>query len=293
MLQKLFAKFDRDSTKYKLYKLCTIGDAYVAVSEPVTEDNQDYDPVEGTSLVLRMAQSMISNILDVRERLNIPNLNMRIGLHYGTCVGGVIGSGRLRYDLWGMDVLTGNMMESNGQPGKVNVSAVLKDFLVKHFPGKFKFRFNKTVCVIDKTVDSYIIYPAGEGPDDEAAAGQGEGSSSGPRRDESRRKSRCPRPAPKTETGRPPQGLHKETKGDKRRQRRQKETKETKGDRRRQRRQEKEKGKEGKGRRQEETEGGGRRQKETAEKERRQQTNCLLSPYLCLLSPPNCLLFGD
>lgn len=34
-----------------------------------------------------------------------------------------------------MDVLTGNMMESNGQPGKVNVSAVLRDFLLKHFPG--------------------------------------------------------------------------------------------------------------------------------------------------------------
>lgn len=34
-----------------------------------------------------------------------------------------------------MDVLTGNMMESNGQPGKVNVSAILRDFLLKHFPG--------------------------------------------------------------------------------------------------------------------------------------------------------------
>lgn len=170
MLQKLFAKFDRDSTKYKLYKLCTIGDAYVAVSEPVTEDNEDYDPVEGTGLVLTMAQSMITNILEVRDRLNIPSLNMRIGLHYGTCVGGVIGSGRLRYDLWGMDVLTGNMMESNGQPGKVNVSAVLRDFLLKHFPGKFTFRFNKTVCVINKTVDSYIIYPAGEATDEETTA---------------------------------------------------------------------------------------------------------------------------
>ncbi|KAL8451743.1 hypothetical protein Emed_001905 [Eimeria media] len=172
MLQKLFAKFDRDSTKYKLYKLCTIGDAYVAVSEPVTEDNDDYDPVEGTSLVLTMAQSMITNILEVRERLNIPSLNMRIGLHYGTCVGGVIGSGRLRYDLWGMDVLTGNMMESNGQPGKVNVSAVLRDFLLKHFPGKFHFRFNKTVCVINRTVDSYIIHPAGELSEDGSGVAQ-------------------------------------------------------------------------------------------------------------------------
>ncbi|KFG29723.1 adenylate/guanylate cyclase catalytic domain protein, partial [Toxoplasma gondii FOU] len=39
MLQKLFAKFDKDSTKFGLYKLCTIGDAYVAVSEPVTAEN--------------------------------------------------------------------------------------------------------------------------------------------------------------------------------------------------------------------------------------------------------------
>ncbi|KAL8440448.1 hypothetical protein Efla_005590 [Eimeria flavescens] len=172
MLQKLFARFDRDSTKYKLYKLCTIGDAYVAVSEPVTEDNDDYDPVEGTSLVLTMAQSMITNIREVRERLDIPSLNMRIGLHYGTCVGGVIGSGRLRYDLWGMDVLTGNMMESNGEPGKVNVSAVLRDFLLKHFPGKFHFRFNKTVCVINRTVDSYIIHPAGEASEEDAGTAQ-------------------------------------------------------------------------------------------------------------------------
>lgn len=42
---------------------------------------QDYDPVEGTSLVLTMAQSMITNILEVRDRLNIPSLSMRIGTH--------------------------------------------------------------------------------------------------------------------------------------------------------------------------------------------------------------------
>lgn len=81
-----------------------------------------------------MANAMIDKIREVRERLNIPQLNMRIGLHYGKCVGGVIGSGRLRYDLWGIDVLTGNMMESNGIPGKINVSEVLKNFLEEQFP---------------------------------------------------------------------------------------------------------------------------------------------------------------
>eukprot|EP00920_Eleutheroschizon_duboscqi_P034413 GHVT01082609.1.p1 GENE.GHVT01082609.1~~GHVT01082609.1.p1 ORF type:complete len:1166 (+),score=131.50 GHVT01082609.1:275-3772(+) len=158
MLQKLFAKFDRNSTKFGLYKLCTIGDAYVAVSEPVTEDNEDYDPVDGTERVLEMATSMIDNIMEVRERLGIPQLSMRIGLHYGKCVGGVIGSGRLRYDLWGMDVLTGNMMESEGSPGKINVSEPLKQFLLEYFPGRFTFEFNRSVFVINTYVDSYLVY---------------------------------------------------------------------------------------------------------------------------------------
>ncbi|SOV84329.1 guanylyl cyclase, putative [Plasmodium sp.] len=87
LLQKLFAKFDNDSTKYGLYKLCTIGDAYVAISEPVTEDNKDYDPVDG----------------------------------------GVIGSGRLRYDLWGIDVLTGNLMENKKEVESSNNSKLLQN----------------------------------------------------------------------------------------------------------------------------------------------------------------------
>lgn len=52
MLQQLFARFDRDSTRFQLYKLCTIGDAYVAVSEPVTEDNIEWNPVEGAERIL-------------------------------------------------------------------------------------------------------------------------------------------------------------------------------------------------------------------------------------------------
>ncbi|CAA9988409.1 guanylyl cyclase, putative [Plasmodium knowlesi strain H] len=157
LLQKLFAKFDNDSTKYGLYKLCTIGDAYVAISEPVTEDNQDYDPVDGTERVLEMAYSMIRIIKEIREKLCIPNLNMRIGLHYGSCVGGVIGSGRLRYDLWGIDVLTGNLMESNGVPGKINVSETLKNFLLQQFKNRFIFKPHSTVRVIYKDVKSFII----------------------------------------------------------------------------------------------------------------------------------------
>lgn len=78
---------------------------------------------------------MVNIVKKIRQQLNIPLLNMRVGLHYGRCVGGVIGSGRLRYDIWGTDVLIANAMESNGESGKVCVSEVLKDFIEKYLPG--------------------------------------------------------------------------------------------------------------------------------------------------------------
>lgn len=52
MLQNLFARFDRNSTKFGLYKLCTIGDAYVAVSEPTTAEDAAATAADGTEGVL-------------------------------------------------------------------------------------------------------------------------------------------------------------------------------------------------------------------------------------------------
>lgn len=71
MLQQLFAKFDRDSTRLGLYKLCTIGDAYVAVSEPVTGAADENLAVDAAEHVLEMAHAMIANIHLVRERLAV------------------------------------------------------------------------------------------------------------------------------------------------------------------------------------------------------------------------------
>jgi hypothetical protein len=57
MLQHLFASFDRDSTRFGLFKLCTIGDAYIAVSEPMMEENSDSNPIEGAERILEYADS--------------------------------------------------------------------------------------------------------------------------------------------------------------------------------------------------------------------------------------------
>ncbi|EKX73567.1 guanylyl cyclase, putative [Theileria equi strain WA] len=157
LLQKLFANFDRNTTQFGLYKLCTIGDAYVAVSEPATEPTNEQTIINDIEGVLQMASSMLRIIKELRETFNIPGLNMRIGLHFGTSIGGVIGSGRLRYDLWGMDIYTANKIESHGVPGMICVSERLKDIMYTIFPNRFTFKFNTEIQVINETVNSYII----------------------------------------------------------------------------------------------------------------------------------------
>lgn len=77
---------------------------------------------------------MLDDINEVRAITGNQSLNMRIGLHFGNCLGGIVGSGRLRYDVWGLDVLIGNLIESNGIPGCVVVSEALKQFLDASFP---------------------------------------------------------------------------------------------------------------------------------------------------------------
>ena len=87
-------------------------------------------------------------------------LNMRIGLHVGRVVAGVIGTKKLRYDIWGTDVLTAVKMESNGIPGEVCVS----DTMRKYLEGPFQFEKHKNVELTGfnkdgskKTIDSYKL----------------------------------------------------------------------------------------------------------------------------------------
>ena len=59
-------------------------------------------------------------------------LNMRIGLHHGEFAAGVIGSNQLRFDIWGEDVLMGNQMESDGEPGRICCSATFVEVSQRH-----------------------------------------------------------------------------------------------------------------------------------------------------------------
>uniref|UniRef100_A0A0G4H3R3 P-type phospholipid transporter n=1 Tax=Chromera velia CCMP2878 TaxID=1169474 RepID=A0A0G4H3R3_9ALVE len=126
---------------------------------PSGDEPPDAMAVDGCDRMFKFAHAIMGHIGTVRERLKIPNLDMRIGMHFGKCVGGVIGSGRLRYDIWGLDVLTGTAMEQNGIPGKIVASAALKSFVnrVPEFEHRFEWKFHKEVTVQDKNTRTYVV----------------------------------------------------------------------------------------------------------------------------------------
>jgi class 3 adenylate cyclase len=126
MLNHYFTAFDYLSAHYEIEKIKTIGDAYMAATGILRED-------EGA--LERLAQLSLAMLQEV-ERLNKAQgltLQLRIGLHFGPVTAGVIGKQKFIYDLWGDTVNTAARLESHGVPGKVQVSEVVKHRLNAQF----------------------------------------------------------------------------------------------------------------------------------------------------------------
>jgi class 3 adenylate cyclase/CheY-like chemotaxis protein len=119
-LDRYFLRFDQLLAACGMEKLKTIGDAYMAaagVPEPTGSHALD---AAVFALGLREA---VAEIGRGQEAAGLPVFPIRIGLHTGPLVAGVIGEQRFLYDLWGDTVNTASRMESKGEPGRINVSA--------------------------------------------------------------------------------------------------------------------------------------------------------------------------
>lgn len=115
-LERCFAAFDDIVDRYGVTKLKTIGDAYMAVGGlPVANNTHAFDVVRAG---LDMA-AWIDEPTDGRPRVPF---KVRIGVHTGPLVAGVIGKRRFLYDVWGDTVNVAARMESSGEPGRVNIS---------------------------------------------------------------------------------------------------------------------------------------------------------------------------
>lgn len=122
ILNNLFQRFDSLCKKHNCEKISTLGDCYYCVSGcPEPRTDHAYCCVE-------MGLSMIQAIKQFDQEKN-EGVNMRVGVHTGTVLCGIVGTNRFKFDVWSNDVTLANRMESTGKPGMVHISEKTLEFL--------------------------------------------------------------------------------------------------------------------------------------------------------------------
>jgi len=127
LLNTVYSKLDILADTYGIEKIKTIGDAYMAIS-----DSRE-DTVDHKLKMLTFAKEILSICSDIILK-NGKTLEVRIGIHSGPTVTGVIGTKKLSYDVWGDAVNTAARMESYGEPGTIQVSREFYDSII-HIDG--------------------------------------------------------------------------------------------------------------------------------------------------------------
>ncbi len=129
-LDRFFFQFDSLAEKYRIEKIKTIGDAYMCAGG-IPERNRT-NPVEVVLAALEMQQYM-QFMKDDPAKTAARFWDIRIGIHTGTVIAGVVGHKKITYDIWGDTVNTASRMESSGEPGKINISGTTYEFVKEYF----------------------------------------------------------------------------------------------------------------------------------------------------------------
>jgi class 3 adenylate cyclase len=141
-LDKFFFHFDSVVEKYGIEKIKTIGDAYMCAGG-IPEKNRT-NPVEVILAGLEMQQYM-NKLKESSLLQGMKYWDIRIGIHTGTVIAGVVGHKKLSYDIWGDTVNTASRMESSGEAGKINISGTtyefVRDFFICEHRGKMPVKY--------------------------------------------------------------------------------------------------------------------------------------------------------
>ncbi|XP_042283960.1 adenylate cyclase type 8 isoform X2 [Thunnus albacares] len=161
MLNELFARFDRLAHEHHCLRIKILGDCYYCVSG-LPEPRQDH-----AHCCVEMGLSMIKTIRYVRSRTK-HDIDMRIGIHSGSVLCGVLGLRKWQFDVWSWDVDIANKLESGGIPGRIHISKAALDCLngdyeVEEGHGKdrndFLRRHNIETYLIKQPEESLLTLP--------------------------------------------------------------------------------------------------------------------------------------
>lgn len=156
-LDDSFAKFDDVVGKLKIEKIKTSGDAYMCVGGiPIRNQTNPIDCV----LAAFQFQKYMLQKREIREGTGKPQWHLRIGLHTGALVAGVVGKRKFLYDVWGDTVNTAARMETSAEQGMINISGATYEYIKDYFECEYR---GKLPVKNKGAIDMYYVTNIKEG----------------------------------------------------------------------------------------------------------------------------------
>lgn len=150
-LQYYFGHFDDITEKYFVEKIKTIGDAYMCVGGlPLRNRSHPFDVV----LTAMEFQHFVSEANKKKIAQGRKPWMIRIGIHSGTVIAGVVGKKKFIYDIWGDSVNIASRMEASSEPGRINISGTLFELIKNHFDCSYR---GKVEAKNKGAIDMYYV----------------------------------------------------------------------------------------------------------------------------------------